>query len=249
MLRRSGISSIFLCLTFCLIFAGLVFSQGGSAQLGGVVTDSSGALLPGVTLTVTNTETSVTTTALTNESGAFNFASLQPGSAYRISASLPGFQTRTVTNLNLGAGTNSRQDFQLSVAATATTVEVTADANSVITAAGASVGDVLPAQRVRDLPLVGNNVLSLLEIMPGLRKSPAGESSDTIGGLGINSINVTLNGMPTRDERFSAEAGVTLDGNPTIILGLHRRSQSPVDDDDQPGPCGRGPYDSRARGR
>ena len=124
MLRRSGISSIFLCLTFCLIFAGLVFSQGGSAQLGGVVTDSSGALLPGVTMTVTNTETSVTTTALTNESGAFNFASLQPGSAYRISASLPGFQTKAITNLNLGAGTNSRQDFQLSVAATATTVEV-----------------------------------------------------------------------------------------------------------------------------
>ena len=86
-----------------------------------------------------------------------------------------------------------------------------------ITAAGASVGDVLQAQRVRDLPLVGGNVLSLLEIMPGLRKSPGGESFDTIGGLGINSVNVTLNGMPTRDERFNPEAGVTLDGNPAAI--------------------------------
>ena len=84
---------------------------------------------------------------------------------------------------------------------------------------GASVGDVLPAQRVRDLPLVGGNILSLLEIMPGLRISPAGEQANTIGGLGINSINVTLNGMPTRDERFSPEAGVDLNGNPGGTAG------------------------------
>ena len=95
------------------------------------------------------------------------------------------------------------------MATAATTIDVQADANSVITAAGASVGDVLPAQRVQDLPLVGGDVLDLLEIMPGLRKSPGGEQLDTIGGLGINSVNVTLNGMPTRDERFSPEAGVT----------------------------------------
>lgn len=196
-----------------LMLSAMALSQ-GSAQLGGIVTDPSKALLPGVTITVTNTETSVANSTITNETGAYNFASLQPGAAYRVSASLPGFQTKSVTNLSLGAGTNSRQDFQLAVAATATTVEVQAEANSLITAAGASVGDVLPAQRVRDLPLVGGNVLSLLEIMPGLRKSPAGESFDTIGGLGINSINVTLNGMPTRDERFNPEAGVTLDGNP-----------------------------------
>ena len=202
---------------FVLSSSSLVFSQGGSAQLGGVATDQSGALLPGVTITATNSDTSVTNTTITNESGAYNFPSLQAGTAYRVTASLPGFQTKTVTNLELSAATNSRQDFQLFVSATATSVEVLSDANAVITAAGASVGDVLPAQRVRDLPLVGGNVLSLLEILPGLRKSPAGESFDTIGGLGINSVNVTLNGMPTRDERFNPEAGVTLDGNPAVV--------------------------------
>ena len=194
----------------------VLFSQ-GSAQLGGVVTDPSAALLPGVSVTVVNTETSVTNTTITNESGAYNFASLQPGALYRVSASLPGFQTKSITNLSLSAGTNNRQDFQLAVATAATTIDVQVDANSVLTAAGASVGDVLPAQRVQDLPLVGGNVLDLLEIMPGLRKSPAGEQFDTIGGLGINSVNVTLNGMPTRDERFNPEAGVTLDGNPAVV--------------------------------
>ena len=215
MMRRFAALSIFLC----LVLASLALSQGGSGQLGGVVTDPSGALLPGVTITATNTETSVASTTITNETGSYNFPSLQPGPAYRIAASLPGFQTKAVTNLNLGAGTNTRQDFQLALAATATTVEVQSEANAVITDAGASVGDVLPAQRVRDLPLVGGNVLSLLEIMPGLRISPAGEQANTIGGLGINSINVTLNGMPTRDERFSPEAGVDLNGNPGGTAG------------------------------
>jgi len=201
----------------CLVLSAVALSQGGGAQLGGVVSDSTKALIPGVTITVTNTETNVSNTTLTNDAGAYNFPSLQAGQSYKVTASLQGFQTKSITNLNLGAGTNSRQDFQLGLEASSTTVDVQSEANSVITVAGASVGDVLSADRVKDLPLVGGNVLSLLEILPGFRKSPAGESFDTIGGLGINTVNVTLNGMPTRDERFNPEAGVTLDGNPTAV--------------------------------
>jgi hypothetical protein len=83
------------------------------------VTDPSKALLPGVSITITNTETSVSNNTITNETGSYNFASLQPGQSYRVTASLPGFQTKSITNLSLGAGTNSRQDFQLALAATA----------------------------------------------------------------------------------------------------------------------------------
>jgi Carboxypeptidase regulatory-like domain len=86
-MRRYVVSAVFLSLMVC----SLAFSQGGNAQLGGVVTDPTAALLPGVTVTVTNTETSVTNTAVTNESGAYTFPSLQPGKAYRVTAALPGF--------------------------------------------------------------------------------------------------------------------------------------------------------------
>jgi hypothetical protein len=61
----------------CVIVSSNGFSQGGNSQLGGVVTDQSKALLPGVTITVTNTDTSITNTAITNESGAYNCL-LQP---------------------------------------------------------------------------------------------------------------------------------------------------------------------------
>jgi len=50
----------------------MAFAQGANTQLGGVVTDQSGALIPGVTITVVNTETGVMNTLITNESGAYN---------------------------------------------------------------------------------------------------------------------------------------------------------------------------------
>ena len=68
--------------------AGTVFAQVNSA-IGGTVEDPSGALIPGVTITATNAQTSVASTTLTNESGAYNFPALIAGT-YRVSASLPG---------------------------------------------------------------------------------------------------------------------------------------------------------------
>src|SRR4029434_1121199 len=91
----------------CLVVGGFAFSQGGNSQLGGVATDTSGALLPGVTITVTNNATSVANTTITNESGAYNFPSLQPGATYRVSASLSAFQRKTVPNLPIGAAVNA----------------------------------------------------------------------------------------------------------------------------------------------
>jgi hypothetical protein len=122
------------------IFMGLAWAQGGNSQLGGVVTDPSGALMPGVTLTVTNVDTGIANTTITNEAGAYNFPSLQPGSNYRVSASLPGFQTKTVTGMSIGAATTVRQDFSLQVATQSTTVEVAIEANDLLTTSAQSVG-------------------------------------------------------------------------------------------------------------
>src|SRR5262245_30742607 len=107
---------------FGLLSASLVFSQNG--QLGGSVSDPAGALIPGVTITATNTGTGVTTTTLTNDAGAYTFPSLQPGT-YKLSAELPGFQTSTVTNLQLGP-IAVRQNFQLQLGTAQTVVDVTA---------------------------------------------------------------------------------------------------------------------------
>jgi hypothetical protein len=102
--------------SFCLLAVSVpIFGQSSNASLSGTVTDSSNSLIPGVTITVTNTDTGVVSSGLTNESGIYNSPSLLPG-AYTVSASLPGFQTRTFTNVRLGNAAQVRLNFTLELA-------------------------------------------------------------------------------------------------------------------------------------
>jgi hypothetical protein len=195
-----------------LLLASVAFAQ--NASLGGLVSDPTGALLPGVTLTATNEDTGVSATVLSNESGAYNFPSLQPGPNYKVSASLTGFQSQTVTKLQLSGAGAVRQNFELKVGSSQTSIDVSGDRAAALKAESSSVGDVLTEDRIRNLPMVGNNVLDLLNILPGLRISPIGSSADTIGGLGISSINVTRDGLSVSDNRFNPE------GDPFGVNGL-----------------------------
>src|ERR1041385_6012419 len=85
----------------CLFFSSHGFGQSINASVGGTVADPSKALITGVTITATNTGTGIVNTTVTNESGAYNFPALQPGN-YKLSAELPGFQTQTLTDVQLG---------------------------------------------------------------------------------------------------------------------------------------------------
>ena len=86
----------------CLAVSTNIFAQTSNASVGGFVQDPSGAFIPGVSVTATNTQTGVATTAVTNESGAYNITSLLPG-IYKLSAELPGFRTRVFNDVQLGA--------------------------------------------------------------------------------------------------------------------------------------------------
>ena len=76
----------------CLVLSVQTFAQTSNATLGGTVSDASGALIPGVTITATNTGTGIVNTVVSNDAGAYQFASLQTGT-YTVTAELPGFQT------------------------------------------------------------------------------------------------------------------------------------------------------------
>src|SRR6185503_19482827 len=87
---------------FILVASMAVFAQ-INAVVGGIVSDASGALIPGVEVSARNVATGIVTTRVTNESGNYDFASLQPGS-YTVTASLSGFQTSTYNNVQLSQG-------------------------------------------------------------------------------------------------------------------------------------------------
>src|SRR4030095_351212 len=113
----------------CLVHIETTSAQSTNASVGGFVQDASQAFIPGVTVTATNTQTGVVNTALTNESGAYNFTALLPGT-YKLTAELPGFKTQVISAVQLGQSATARYNFTLHVGATNNTVEVTAQARS-----------------------------------------------------------------------------------------------------------------------
>ena len=191
-----------------LLFSVSAFSQGLFATVTGTVTDSSTALIPGVTVKATQVETGVVTTTITNEAGAYTFSNLLPGQ-YTLNASLPGFQTKTYTDLQLSQNTSYRYNFELAIAGVNTQVEVSISAGTILATQGASVGQVLNQQKVQDLPLVGNNILDLITVMAGVENiiptnppvagNAFGREQTTFAGVRADNISVVRDGIQVQD--------------------------------------------------
>src|SRR5213594_4071002 len=127
----------------CAALSGTAFGQSVYSTISGTIEDSSKALIPGVTVTATNTGTGVVSTTLSNEAGVYNFASLLPG-LYKLTAELSGFQTETYAGLQLGNAQPLRLNFSLKVAGGNTSVEVTVAVDTLLATATVTSTDVLP---------------------------------------------------------------------------------------------------------
>src|SRR5437660_362429 len=138
----------------CLAFSAQLFGQSSNATLSGTVSDAAKALIPGVTITATNTETGVVSMGVTNETGTYNLPGLLPG-LYNVTGELPGFQTQNFTGVRLGNAAQVRLNFTLQVASVNTAVEVTVAADQLLIESTSSVGAVLPEKTLRDLTVVG----------------------------------------------------------------------------------------------
>src|SRR5262249_10541037 len=150
----------------------------------------------------------VVTTALSNESGAYNLPSLLPGT-YKVSAELSGFQTQSFTDVRLGNGEQVRLNFTLKVGGLNTAVEVTVEADTVMATSSSCVGEVLKQTRVADLPNVTNNVLDLYRLIPGMRIDDTGNNG-SVSGLGnLGTVNITRDGV---DNFGAARFGGSLGG-------------------------------------
>src|SRR5262245_3799103 len=185
------------------------FAQTTNATLGGTVSDPSRALIPGVTVTATNTQTGIVTTNVTNETGAYQFASLQTG-VYKVTAELPGFQTQTYNDVNLGVGQQVRLNFTLQVSGQVQSVEVSVAADTLIATTSSSVGAVLPEYKVRDLPLATRNVLDLVNTTPGVQGS-------NFAGTRLTQLNTTRDGIPISDGRYDIGAATSTYTSPDLV--------------------------------
>jgi hypothetical protein len=159
-------------------------------QMGGYVTDPTGAVVPNARVTITSTDNGATRTATTDGSGRWLIGGLGSGN-YKAKTEMPGFKT-TVLNLNYDANQPSMYDFPLSVASTSETIEVTAAAPQIATksgtneyrfngnglerlgaGSGASLGGAITEQEVNNLPLNGRNYGQLSRLAPGASQNTA----------------------------------------------------------------------------
>jgi hypothetical protein len=216
----------------CLCLSAQAYAQSNNATVSGTVSDSSGAFIPGVMVTATNIQTGVVTTALSNETGTYNLPNLQPGT-YKVSGELPGFQTQTYTNVELGNAQQVRLNFNLQVNTVAQAVEVTVAADTLLATTSASVGNVLPENRVRDLPVIGRDALDLVTIQAGFRENQDMLQSNmrataTIAGISVTAANTTRDGISVQDNRYNLGVFSATHLNPDMV-GEMRVILAPVD--------------------
>src|SRR5437867_174968 len=170
-----------LCLSVFLISVP-VFSQANMGRILGSITDSSGAVIGGARVTVTDVERGTSRVLTTDEAGAYNAPSLLPGT-YLIRAELTGFKSIERPNVVLEVGRELKIDITLEPGAVSETVTVSEEVPMVETA-NAVLGGTLQPGTIADLPLNGRNFMNLLQLRPGVTIYPGGGAwTQTTNGL------------------------------------------------------------------
>ena len=179
-----------------------------TATLSGVVTDPSGAVVPGVHITVRSLGTGIDRETVTDDAGLYAFPSLQPGD-YQLQATSGGFAQFIMKKVTLNVDQRAAVNIGLTPASTAQTVEVEGTAPQIETQT-MTVGQVIDRTTVQELPLNGRHFLDLTVLTAGGVTAPtAGNLTSPSRGLGANSfitagnredsVNFQINGVNLND--------------------------------------------------
>jgi hypothetical protein len=171
-----------------------------SSSLQGTVTDATGAVVPGVTITATNTDTGVSTTSATGPQGDYRVVSLAPG-PYEVTATGKGFAIHKIS-LTLLTNEAMNLPFTLTVSNATTTVEVN-DTAPMLDTADSRTQLTITREALSSLPLAGRNVLSLTSLAPG------------VTGLGL----LGAGGNGQSNDNFAAETQLTASANGRSSVG------------------------------
>ncbi len=194
---------------FCslLLFCAALVAQSERGNITGLVTDSTGAVVPNVAVVITNTATNVPEHVTTTSAGEYNAANLVPG-VYRIEISTSGFKRFTENGVTLTAGSTARVDARLELGTVGESVEVTATAVQLQTE-NAKVSTAVQNMMVDQLPLVvGGAMRSPYDLVAVTAESKGSGTALSLGGGQAASWSATLDGMLVNTNR-SSDAGET----------------------------------------
>jgi hypothetical protein len=184
-----------------------MFAQ-ATTSLGGVVTDSSGAIIPGATVRLTLAKTGATRVGTTGSAGDFEFSQLAPG-RYNLTVSARGFGTIEQTGMDLLVSQPATANVKLTVASVTQEVKITSNVQPVLNTTDATMGNAFSGAQVESLPIEGRNVPDLLSLQPGvtyLGRTDDNNGTSAVGNNADDSRSGSVNGGR------SDQSNITLDG-------------------------------------
>jgi hypothetical protein len=182
------------------------YAQGGGAtsSLSGTVTDSSGGVIPGATVTVKNDATNTEFTAVTGENGGFTVPSIDAGT-YTVTVALLGFKTAVVSDVRVNAAVPATVRVALQVGGLEETV-IVEGGSEIIQTQSPAVTSTLDANQILKLPTGSRSALDFITTLPGVN-TPGSNRNSTINGLPQASINITIDGISAQDNHLKTGDG------------------------------------------
>ena len=210
---RSLIAAIAMCV---FAFAGVAFAQTDvtTSRISGVVADSSGAGLPGVTVEAKNQETGFAATAVSGDGGSYRLINL-PTRKYTVQASLEGFNTVSRANVELRLGQAPTINFTMQLSTVSETITVTSAA-PLVEVTNTAAATTITTEEIKELPLNGRNFVDLVYLTPETRKERERGNIAVSGQRGINT-NVTVDGVDYNNSFFGGTAG-TAEGRAPLSI-------------------------------
>jgi hypothetical protein len=205
----SVLRAILPAILIAVLLPGFAFAQFDAATVLGTVRDSSGAMVPGATVTLKNVATGITATSVTDENGNYQFLNVRIGT-YNVRAELQGFSVAEAQDFSVTVNARQRVDLTLKIGNVGETVVVTGAAKLLETESSDR-GQVIRKEQIVNLPLNGRNYADLALLSPGVRRSAIADSRDAsfnVNGLrsAVNSFildGVDNNSYGTSNQGFS----------------------------------------------
>ncbi|HWS90017.1 MAG TPA: TonB-dependent receptor [Pyrinomonadaceae bacterium] len=194
---------VFRPLAVTLLLFGLIsvgaFAQSAGGRVNGNVKDVQGAVVAGVTVTLTDIATGRPVTTTTNTEGYFLFPDVRAG-MYRVTAEAAGFKKTEVSDVEVNVGQTATVTVAMEVGAVGETVTVTSsDAQSLVHTENAELSTTVQTQQINDLPLNGRNPLTLAGLQAGVNSAGAGTRTASVNGLRGTFTNLTWDGININD--------------------------------------------------
>ena len=177
-----------------LVGVGNTFGQSSMGTVVGTVTDSSGGVIPGASVTLTSLDTAIAATRASGDSGHFTFINVRPGN-YEITVELTGFSTAKVPSFAVGVNETVARNVSLQVGNTTEVVTVTAN-SELLQTSSVGLGHVIEQKVIRELPIQGGNFTPLLLLSPGVNPISTAQGPGQNGGSELALGTEGNSGMP-----------------------------------------------------